>query len=127
MATAQRPGGGLQAAGRRARTSTRRGQAGEDAAANSLLAIKLAIPPIRSALALRPHLTDRLQAAVQGKLTLVAAPAGYGKTTLLAQWHATRMGQGVPLAWVSLDSGDNDPIRFWRYVVMALERLHSGT
>jgi LuxR family maltose regulon positive regulatory protein len=59
-----------------------------------------------------------LQASVQSKLCLLAAPAGFGKTTLLLQWRASVNGGRV--AWVSLDEGDNDPTRFWIYVVEAL-------
>ena len=55
-------------------------------------------------------------------LTLVAAPAGYGKTTAVRAWAAAR---GAALAWVTLDSGDNDPIRMWTYVTAAVGRVRS--
>src|SRR5439155_11900704 len=91
-----------------------------------LLTTKLAIPQARPVLVPRPRLTDRLYAGLKGPLTLVAAPAGCGKTTLLSAWRATPAGSALPLAWVSLDAGDNDPVRFWSYVLTALDRLAPG-
>jgi LuxR family maltose regulon positive regulatory protein len=67
-----------------------------------------------------------MNAAIRGTLTLVIAPAGWGKTTLLHAWHAETSCEHWPLAWVSLDTGDNDPIRFWAYVISALNTLHPG-
>ena len=64
----------------------------------------------------RPALTDRLEAGLARRLTLITAPAGSGKTTLISEW-LTR--QTRPVAWVALDAGDNDPVRFWRYVITA--------
>ena len=83
-----------------------------------LLKTKLYIPPIRSELVLRPRLVDRLgqRDRKSCKLTLVSAPAGYGKTTLLGEWIA-HCELRTRVAWVSLDEGDNDPARFWAYVV----------
>lgn len=72
---------------------------------------------------LRPRLTNLLEKGLGRKLTLLSAPAGSGKTTLLAEWHSTRAGSTFPLAWVSLDESDNDPVRFWRYVITALRTL----
>ena len=63
----------------------------------------------------------RLRASLQGKLCLLDAPAGFGKTTLLAQWCAD--GGAGRVAWVSLDEGDNDPTRFWMYVVEAFRTV----
>ena len=60
----------------------------------------------------------RLDQGLVRKLMLIAAPAGSGKTTLVAEWLATRH---LPAAWVSLDGGDNDPVRFWRYVITACQ------
>ena len=57
------------------------------------------------------------------ELLVVCTPAGFGKTTLLAGWAATAKW---PVAWLSLDSEDNDPVRFWRYVVAALDRVRGG-
>ena len=70
----------------------------------------------------RPRLVERLDAGLGAgnKLTLVSAPAGYGKTTLLAEWIA-QCELRARLAWVSLDRGDNDPARFWAYVAAALQ------
>ena len=86
----------------------------------SLLATKLHIPRPRPHLVLRPHLTKRLQQGVERALTLVSAPAGFGKTTLLAQWLAQ---SGMPVAWLSLDAEDNDPSRFLSYLIAALQTL----
>jgi LuxR family maltose regulon positive regulatory protein len=70
----------------------------------------------------RQRLLDRLQEGVQGPLTLLSAPAGSGKTTLLGAWCRYLSSTGVALAWVSLDAGDNDPVRFWNHVLAALDR-----
>ena len=79
-------------------------------------------PPIpRAGLVSRANLQSLLQAGLQGKLCLLSAPPGFGKTTLLAQWCAVE-GAGR-VAWVSLDEGDNDPTRFWGYVVAALRTV----
>jgi len=67
-----------------------------------------------------------MNAAIQGTLTLIVAPAGWGKTTLLHAWHADASCMNWPLAWVSLDAGDNDPIRFWTYVITALNLMQPG-
>jgi LuxR family maltose regulon positive regulatory protein len=91
-----------------------------------LLASKLFIPTLRPQLVPRPHLLDRLMAGLHGPLTLLAAPAGFGKTTLLSTWHATTSGGIVPLAWLSLDAADRDPARFWSYVITALDTLQPG-
>ena len=86
----------------------------------TLLTTKLYIPPIRPGLVPRPHLIDQLTDGLNRKLTLVSAPAGYGKSTLLSEWiHQT----GVPVAWLSLDQGDNIPSRFWSYFVAALHTI----
>lgn len=92
----------------------------------SLLATKLFIPPTTPTLVARPHLTQCIHEGVQKKLTLVCAPAGFGKTSLLAEWCAwqTRRSEcPAALAWVSLEASENDPAQFWRYVLMALHRL----
>src|SRR5579884_1414025 len=86
-----------------------------------LLATKLYLPPARPDLVARPHLIERLQDALQRKLTIISAPAGFGKTTLVSEWHAS--ASQVPLAWVSLDANDNDPSRFWNYIIAALQTL----
>ena len=71
-----------------------------------LLTTKLYIPPPRPNLVPRPRLIERLNEGLRRKLTLISAPAGFGKTTLLNEWVAGYRG---PVAWVSLDEGDNDP------------------
>jgi class 3 adenylate cyclase len=95
----------------------------------NLLTTKLFVPPARANLVLRPRLIAQLQAGLSGKLTLIAAPAGFGKTTLLATWLAAStesLGSSPRVAWVSLDSADNDPVRFWSYVIVALDTLAPG-
>jgi LuxR family maltose regulon positive regulatory protein len=92
-----------------------------------LLATKLFVPPARAHLVPRPRLFDRLQRGLQGKLTLIAAPAGFGKTTLLSAWHVSAGWSAPLLAWVSLDPADNDPLRFWSYVLAALDAVAPGS
>jgi LuxR family maltose regulon positive regulatory protein len=120
----------------------------------ALLTTKLTVPPPRPKLVPRPRLLARLQAGLRGPLTLIAAPAGFGKTTLLASWLASverrtesaeqealsRAEHGdnqsfyalrsnalrSKVAWVTLDAEDNDPQRFWRYVLTALEGAVPG-
>jgi LuxR family maltose regulon positive regulatory protein len=82
-----------------------------------LLWTKLIAPAPRAGLLPRAGLQSLLQASLQAKLCLLAAPAGYGKTTLLAQWRA--LAGGGRVAWVSLEERDNDPTRFWSYLVAA--------
>ena len=84
-----------------------------------LLATKLHVPSRRPGFVPRPRLVGRLEEGLARGLILVCAPAGSGKTVLLADW--ARHG-GRPVAWLSLDVGDNDPARFWRHVVAALGR-----
>jgi LuxR family maltose regulon positive regulatory protein len=91
---------------------------------DALLATKLHIPRARHDLVPRPRLVDQLTKAQAGELTLVCAPAGFGKTMLLADW-ARRTG--LPVAWLSLDAADNDPVRFWRHVAAALGGAREGT
>ena len=88
-----------------------------------LLATKLHVPASQPAQVLRPRLTARLDEGLARGLILACAPAGYGKTVLLADW-ARRSGH--PVAWLSLDAGDNDPARFWRHAVAALDRARPG-
>jgi LuxR family transcriptional regulator, maltose regulon positive regulatory protein len=89
-----------------------------------LLTTKIAVPPTRLNIVPRPRLMQLMNAAIQGPLTLLIAPAGWGKTTLLHTWHADAEHGAWPLSWVSLDAGDNDPSRFWAYVITALNTLH---
>ena len=90
---------------------------------NALLATKLHMPRPRPDLVPRPRLAERLDESLTRGLMLVCAPAGYGKTVLLAGW-ARRSQQ--PVAWLSLDVGDNDPARFWRHGVAALDKGRPG-
>jgi len=85
-----------------------------------LLTTKLYIPPVRPELVSRPRLIDRLVSGLHRKLTLISAPAGFGKTTLLSECVVSC---DRPVAWVSLDKGDNDPIRFWTYFLAALQTI----
>jgi LuxR family maltose regulon positive regulatory protein len=95
--------------------------AAHDASASQVpLDRKLVAPPRRNSRLDRAHLLERLDALTGLPLTLVCAPAGFGKTTLLVDWLARAR---VPAAWLAVDSGDNDPTRFWTYFVAALQRL----
>jgi len=85
-----------------------------------ILATKLYVPPPQPRAVLRPRLVERLNEGLHRKLTLVSAPAGFGKTTLLSGWVA---GCERPTAWLSLDEGDSDPARFLAYLVAALQTI----
>ncbi|HEX9133134.1 MAG TPA: hypothetical protein VF844_12645 [Ktedonobacteraceae bacterium] len=97
-----------------------------------LLETKLHLPRLHASLISRERLLAQLDAALMHKLTLLAAPAGFGKTTLVRQWVADRVSSDTnchylpPLAWVSLDPGDNDPARFWSYVITACQTFQAG-
>src|SRR5215211_3567996 len=93
------------------------------AAPDALLATKLHVPRTRPGFVVRPRLADRLAPAHEGELTLVCAPAGFGKTALLADW-ARRDPR--PVAWLSLEEADNDPVRFWRHAAAALDTVRPG-
>src|SRR5438128_11302347 len=86
-----------------------------------LLTTKFFIPSPSHTLILRPRLTAQLSASLQHKLTLASAPAGFGKTTLLSAWLQSLPPGNPHVAWVSLDEGDNDPLRFWEYTLTALD------
>jgi LuxR family maltose regulon positive regulatory protein len=90
------------------------------------LKTKLYVPQSRGRLVDRPRLTARLQEGLARKLTLISAPPGFGKSSVLLAWRATPAGQQFPLAWLSLDEADNDPARFWVYVIAALMQLQPG-
>jgi len=85
-----------------------------------LLFTKLYVPPPRPGVVARARLTERLNEGTHGRLTLVSAPAGFGKTTLVAEWAA---GCGRPVAWLSLDRRDDDPSSFLTYLVAALQTI----
>jgi LuxR family maltose regulon positive regulatory protein len=87
-----------------------------------LLASKLYLPPHRPDLVQRPHILESLDAGLSGKLTLVSAPAGFGKTTLVSEWVRDL---AHPTAWLSLDKNDNDLSRFLIYLIAALQRIDS--
>ncbi len=102
------------------------GYSGEGAEQTELVTTKLFIPLTSSVLVARPHLLHSLNEGMHKKLTLICAPPGFGKTSLLAEWSVQQRRQGeqsMSIAWVSLDAGDNDPIRFWHYVLTAFQRL----
>lgn len=84
---------------------------------------KLHIPTTRSSLIQRSRLSRQLNRCTQYKLLLITAPAGFGKTTLLSEWSQRSTH---PVAWVSLDATDNDPIHFWSYVIAALDKLDTS-
>ena len=87
-----------------------------------ILATKLYIPPPRAKIVLRPRLIERLNEGLSAshKLTLISASAGFGKTTLVSEWIA---GCERPVAWLSLDEGDNDLTRFLTYLVSGLQTI----
>jgi LuxR family maltose regulon positive regulatory protein len=96
---------------------------GETVLQRSLLETKLYVPSPRRRMVPRPRLMERLNRGAATGLTLVSAPAGFGKTTLVAEWLAGGPAASTDeraAAWLSLDAGDNDPARFWTYVVAAL-------
>ncbi len=86
-----------------------------------LLAIKQAVPPVRPGTVRRDALEQRLTGG-GGRLTLVVAPAGWGKTTLLSSW-LDGLDPAIRVAWVSLDEGDDEPLRFWRYLITAVRSV----
>ncbi|WP_161884369.1 LuxR C-terminal-related transcriptional regulator [Deinococcus alpinitundrae] len=88
-----------------------------------ILATKLHMPLSRQGRVRRLSLIQRLNEGLQGKMTLISAPAGFGKTTLLCEWIA---GSGRPAAWLSLDDGDNAPVRFLVHLIAALQTVAPG-
>ncbi|MBT2514575.1 LuxR C-terminal-related transcriptional regulator [Arthrobacter sp. ISL-30] len=94
--------------------------------AGTLLETKLRVPRLRRGLTARPRLSERLNRGAESTLTLVSAPAGFGKTTLMTEWLASVCGDGRSAAWLSLDKRDNDPALFWTYFVTALKRVSGG-
>lgn len=92
----------------------------------TLLATKVHPPQGRRRLLERGALVDRLVAGRSGRLTVVSAPAGWGKTTIVLQWCRRTAVDGTPFGWVSLDEDDSDPMTFWAYVVGALGAMFPG-
>src|SRR5689334_9474636 len=93
---------------------------------DQLLATKFFIPASSHALIMRPRLLTLLTRSFEYPLTLISAPAGFGKTTLLSNWVQSLPPERARVAWVSLDEGDNEPVLFWRYVLTALDRAQPG-
>ncbi|MDY6791169.1 MAG: helix-turn-helix transcriptional regulator [Thermodesulfobacteriota bacterium] len=88
-----------------------------------ILKTKLYVPQPRPDLVQRTHLIDRLNKGINHKLTLISAPAGFGKTTLLSEWISQ---SEIPVAWISLDKGDNDPVHFIHYLIATLQTIESN-
>ena len=86
----------------------------------SILSTKLFFPQPRSDRVQRTRLIDRLQEGINRKLTLISAPAGFGKTTLLSEWISQNE---LPIIWISLDKSDNDPVQFLRYLIAGLNGI----
>jgi LuxR family maltose regulon positive regulatory protein len=91
--------------------------------ASLLLETKLYVPRLRRGLVARPRLGERLSRGVESKLTLISAPPGFGKTTLLAEWLASAPTAERSVAWLSLDEADNQPVSFWTYLITALKTV----
>ncbi len=98
----------------------------EEFVARPLLATKLYVPRTGPGLVVRRRLLERLDAGATARLTLLSAPPGFGKTTLLAEWARAASNPVKQVAWVSLDAGDTDPGSFWPYVVASLAALVPG-
>ena len=94
--------------------------------AGPLLETKLYVPRLRRGLVARPRLIERMNRGAGAKLTLISAPAGFGKTTLLAEWLAVTPAVERSVASVSLDQDDNEPGAFWSYLVAALQTVVPG-
>jgi LuxR family maltose regulon positive regulatory protein len=88
-----------------------------------ILQTKLAIPPLRSDLVKRPRLLNKLNEGLKGKLSLLSAPPGFGKTTLVSEWIHQKK---IQAAWFSIDEGDNDPASFIAYLIAALQTLNKN-
>ena len=91
-----------------------------------LLETKLHVPRPRTGLVARSRLSQRLGRGAETALTLVSAPAGFGKTTLLTEWLDSAAAAGQQVAWLSLDQRDNDPAAFWAYLIAALRTAAPG-
>ncbi len=99
---------------------------GEELFRDQFLETKFVVPAASHALIPRPRLMALLDTCPRRPLTLVSAPAGFGKTTLLSQWVQALPQESIPVAWVSLEEQENDPVRFWSYVLTALDRVQPG-
>ncbi len=94
--------------------------------AGPLIATKLYVPKLRRGLVARPRLLETVRRSADSRLTLLSAPAGFGKTTLLADWLHEAPGVDRCVAWLSLDAADSEPASFWTYVVTALQGAVPG-
>ena len=95
----------------------------QNAGNTPLIATKLFMPPLRGDLVARPRLIERLNSSAHCRLILVTAPAGSGKTTLVTSWLVQ---QNEPVAWISLDENDNNPLMFFAYLFEALQHIQAG-
>src|SRR5215210_6720196 len=91
-----------------------------------LLTTKFEAPQIHPGFVTRPRLYNRLDAGQERRLTLLSAPAGFGKTALLSAWRMRHASEERPIGWFSLDESDNDAARFWAYAIAALQRVRAG-
>ena len=91
--------------------------------ASPLVETKLYIPKLRRSLVARPRLSERLSRGAQSRLTLISAPAGFGKTTLLSAWLAAAGAEQRSVAWLSLEESDRQPGLFWTYAITALQTV----
>ena len=92
----------------------------ENKAELPLLQTKISVPIVPPVFVHRPRLINRLDQGLKGPLTLLVAPAGFGKTHLLVDWVSSAP---IPVAWLTLDSEDNDWLRFFRYLISALQQI----
>ncbi len=95
--------------------------------ASPWVATKVNVPQLRRGVVDRPRLTERLTSGTGTRLTLVSAPAGFGKSTAVTAWLEPRVKAGGAVAWVSLDDSDRAPGSFWMYVVLALQKVAPDT
>ncbi|HEX7737050.1 MAG TPA: LuxR C-terminal-related transcriptional regulator [Ktedonobacteraceae bacterium] len=95
---------------------------------SELLSTKLTPPRLRGPLVEREALFEQMDEGLEQRVILLSAPAGAGKTTLVRAWLDTRTGRAKmpPVAWVALDANENDPVRFWRYVLTACQSFQPG-
>ncbi len=91
-----------------------------------LLRTKFHFPPVRSKFIARPRLIELLNKGLTGHLTLISAPAGFGKTSLLGEWRRSRFGRELPVAWLSLDSDDNELTQFLTYLSAGLSSINAA-
>src|SRR5918996_4281246 len=91
-----------------------------------VLQTKLHVPRPRRGLVTRSRLGEQLNRTIESKLTLVSAPAGFGKSTLVAEWLGDAARGEQRAAWLSLDESDNDPQTYWTYVIAALRTVAPG-